>query len=100
MKDENNTSENEFCPRAECNRDEAAAAALAVGLYDEFRAGTYTCCQVMQWADEQWQAWHEAEMMDSTEPISSAENAGDIPVYIRKRRDRESGAGPYFPFLS
>jgi hypothetical protein len=30
--------------------------------------GTYTCCQIVQWADEQWQAWLEAAHEDGKQP--------------------------------
>jgi hypothetical protein len=45
-----------------CGSDEAQAAAdaRALGFEKEFQYGVYSCCQVVQWADEQWQVWVEA----------------------------------------
>lgn len=46
----------------------AAADARALGFLGEFAAGTYSCCQVVQWADEQWLAWQDAAREDGKVP--------------------------------
>lgn len=55
---------NGVCRRCGCNEALALADARAVGFQDEFLAGIYTCCQVVQWADEQWVAWQDAARED------------------------------------
>jgi hypothetical protein len=64
------------CNHCGCSTAEALADARALGFAEEFQAGTYTCCQIDQWADEQWQAWTE---------ISVEENEGaDYAYALRK----------------
>jgi hypothetical protein len=46
----------------------AAADARALGILNAFVAGVYTCCQTVQWADEQWLAWQEAACEDGKDP--------------------------------
>ena len=50
-----------------CGRTESQVAgdAKTLGLLQEFQSGVYTCCQVAEWADEQWLAWFEATQEDS-----------------------------------
>jgi hypothetical protein len=61
---------------------------------DEFLAGIYTCCQVVQWADEQWLAWEQAAREDGQAPeeVTSAlevePDALFVPVQVRKSRSR------------
>ena len=53
---------------ASCGRSESQviADARAVGLLQEFECGLYTCCQISEWADEQWLAWFTAAHEDGT----------------------------------
>ena len=53
------------CPK--CGRTEAqiTADAKTLGLLQEFQSGVYNCCQIVEWADEQWLAWFEATEEDS-----------------------------------
>ena len=86
------TKLNGACRQCGCTQAMAGADALAIGFLDEFVAGTYTCCQVVQWADEQWGAWEEAGRNDGKavgEVTSALEIEPDpllIPVYVKKRK--------------
>jgi hypothetical protein len=50
-----------------CGRTESQITcdAKTLGLLQEFQNGVYTCCQIAEWADEQWLAWLEATQEDS-----------------------------------
>jgi len=49
------------CRYCGCDEAQAAADVRALGFEKEFQyGGVYTCCQVVQWADEQWLVWAEA----------------------------------------
>jgi hypothetical protein len=88
---------NGVCRGCGCSQAQAAADAKAVGLEDEFQAGEYTCCQVVQWADEQWLAWREAAMSDGKAPedatrlLEIEESELFVPVHVRRRQDSHSG---------
>lgn len=81
---------NGVCRRCGCTAAAAAADAQAIGLSDGFLTGLYTCCQVVQWADEQWLAWHEAACEDgkpaeeATIPLELEPDARLVPVRVRK----------------
>jgi hypothetical protein len=47
---------------ATCGHTESQAIveAKTLGLQQEFESGIYTCCQIVEWAAEQSQAWFEA----------------------------------------
>ena len=47
---------------ATCGHTElqAIVEAKPLGLEQEFESGIYTCCQIVEWAAEQSQAWFEA----------------------------------------
>jgi hypothetical protein len=49
-----------------CARTEAQviADAKSLGLTQEFQSGVYNCCQISEWADEQWLAWFQATQED------------------------------------
>ena len=55
---------NGLCRNCGCDRAQAAADARVLGFEEEFASGIYTCCQVVQWADEQWLAWLNAAEQD------------------------------------
>jgi hypothetical protein len=62
--------------------------------------GIYSCCQVVAWADEQWQAWLEAanedgkQVDDVTRPLERLETEGVlVPVRIRRPHDLGFGTG-------
>lgn len=87
---------NGVCRRCGYRDDLAAADASALGLLDEFLEGTYSCCQVAQWADEQWIAWQDAGREDGkgdkvTGPLEVEPDAQ--LVFVRARRPK-LGADP------
>ena len=60
------------------------------GLSKEFASGIYTCCQVVQWADEQWLAWLDAaaqdgKMAEEARPLEISEAAREF-VHVRSRK--------------
>ena len=70
---------------------ESLADAKTLGLDEEFRAGVYTCCQIGEWAHEQWTAWFEATTEDAKrgceETIRADYEAEDAAlVLVRFRR--------------
>jgi hypothetical protein len=80
-----------------CGRTESRITADAknLGLLQEFQSGAYNCCQIVEWAEEQWLAWFEATMEDSTLADNmtgpSQGNEGDsdgvlVPVRLRRRQ--------------
>ena len=64
--EDDDTTVNGFCLNCWCNEAQAAADAKVLGFEEQFRAGIYSCCQIVQWADEQWLAWLEAANQDRT----------------------------------
>ena len=50
-----------------CGRSDSQVLADAgtLGLLQEFQCGIYTCCQISEWADEQWLAWSKAADEDA-----------------------------------
>jgi hypothetical protein len=48
------------CRNCGCNESDAIADARTLGFQQELETRLYTCCQIVGWADEQWQAWMEA----------------------------------------
>jgi len=88
---------NTICRHCGCTEAQAAADARAVGLLEEFRDAVYTCCQIVQWADEQWAAWEEAATEDGkptdevTRPLEIREtDVSLVPVPVRRPRDPRS----------
>jgi hypothetical protein len=78
-----------ICRHCGCTAPQAAADALVLGFEDEFQAGTYSCCQVVAWADEQWLAWTEAAAEDGrpeeevTRPLEILECPSLVPIRLR-----------------
>ena len=65
--------------------------AKALGLLLEFECGIYSCCQISEWADEQWLAWtkaaHEdAHYSDKADGPLRADEAEPMLVPVRLRR--------------
>jgi hypothetical protein len=56
------------CDSCGCTPAQIRADARNLGLEDEFKVGTYSCCQIVGWADDQWSAWAEAAAQDGKEP--------------------------------
>jgi hypothetical protein len=48
-----------------CTNSQAMADAKTLGLEQEFQSGIYTCCQIAEWAEEQWSAWAQATHEDA-----------------------------------
>ncbi|MFL6446178.1 MAG: hypothetical protein ACJ746_00510 [Bryobacteraceae bacterium] len=79
------------CTGCGCTESQAIADAKTLGLQQEFENRKYTCCQIAEWADEQWSAWTEATHQDAewrkdgrvSAELESAENA---LVPVRGRR--------------
>ena len=82
-----------ICRNCGCTASQAAADALVLGFQDEFKAGLYTCCQVVAWADEQWLAWAEAAAEDgkseedATKPLEVIESPDIVRVRLRLNRE-------------
>jgi hypothetical protein len=84
---------NGVCRDCGCNQSQAAADALVLGFEEEFASGTYTCCQVVQWADEQWLAWSKAaeqdgkKMEDITLPLEISDPTHEF-ARVRARKPK------------
>lgn len=76
----------ELCGRTE---SETMADARSLGLQEEFQSGTYTCCQISEWSDEQLLAWFEAAHADGecAEYVPPGQTeAQSVFVYVRAKR--------------
>lgn len=67
------------------------AEARVLGLTEEFYKGLYTCCQIAQWANEQFVAWVEAADEDRARANGTNGEADWLThepavVPLRKRR--------------
>jgi len=78
------------CGRTEV---ETTANAKTLGLWQEFQNGRYTCCQIAEWADEQWLAWHEATQADSkrVDDVTVHPEFGEgglvlVPIRLRRQQ--------------
>src|SRR5690348_6264650 len=80
-----------------CGRTDSqiAADAKTLGLLQEFQSGAYSCCQIVEWADEQWLAWFEATKEDSAlvdnmsgpSQVDEGDSEGVlVPVRLRRRQ--------------
>jgi hypothetical protein len=82
---------NGLCRQCGSNQAQAAVDARALGFEEEFASGIYTCCQVVQWADEQWLAWLNAAEQDGkmaedvTRPLEISEPTREF-VHVRSRK--------------
>ena len=54
-----------ICKTCGCTESQAIADAKTLGLQQELQGGIYTCCQVAEWANEQWWAWFKATQEDA-----------------------------------
>ena len=87
-----------ICRICGSRESQTIADARALGLLKELQSGTYTCCQIVAWADEQWLAWVQAAEEDGnweddvTRPLESAEaETVIIPIHLRRRQDPPLG---------
>ena len=78
-----------------CGRTESQmiADAKTLGLLQEFQCGVYTCCQIAEWADEQWLAWFEAteednKLVDDVTSRPDYEETQLVFVPVRLRRQQ------------
>jgi hypothetical protein len=74
------------CGRAE---PQITADAETLGLLQELQNGVYTCCQISQWADEQWLAWFEATQEDQEVTIRREFSEAElvlVPVRLRRQQ--------------
>jgi hypothetical protein len=81
-----------MCSKCGYTEHRAVKDAKALGLEKELKGGFYTCCQIAQWADEQWLAWLQAAEedckrdQDVMQPESSDPQVVLVPVRLRKPR--------------
>lgn len=82
-----------ICSGCGCTESLALAHAKALGFLLEFQSGIYTCCQIAEWADEQWSAWFEAtqEYGKSVENVTRPPELDEgeavlIPVRFHRRQ--------------
>jgi hypothetical protein len=77
------------CPTCGRSDSQVIADARALGLLQEFQCGRHTCCQISEWADEQWWAWFKAANEDANyahEPTVDVVGTERLLVPIRFRR--------------
>ena len=81
------------CTQCGRTESEVTADARTLGLLPEFECGAYSCCQIVEWADEQWLAWFEATQEDNKrvdDSILRPEFGEDglvlVPVRLRRRQ--------------
>jgi hypothetical protein len=67
-----------LCRLCGFTESEAVANAKALGLEQELESGLYTCCQISEWAREQFMVWSEA----------ASEDLESILVPVRLRRQQ------------
>lgn len=53
------------CKNCGCTESHVRADARTLGVQQEFESGVYTCCQIADWAQEQWLACVEATQQDA-----------------------------------
>ena len=91
------------CRSCGSTESQAIADARTLSLLRELENGVYTCCQIVEWADEQWLAWMEAAEEDGkpmdevTRPLESAE-VETVFVPIRLRYPLDPRLGNSFDF--
>jgi hypothetical protein len=73
------------CGRA---KPQINADAKTLGLLQELESGVYTCCQISQWADEQWLAWFKATQEDQDGIIRPEFNEAEL-VLVSVRLHRQ-----------
>jgi hypothetical protein len=83
------------CPKCGRTESQITADAKTLGLLQEFQSGVYSCCQIVEWADEQCLAWFEAAEGDSRlidnrtgrSQIDEGEDEGVlVPVRLRRQQ--------------
>ena len=86
------------CTKCGRTESEIVSDAKTLGLLQEFQCGVYKCCQIVEWADEQSQAWFEAAQEDREDSSvhdmmtglphvdDSATDGVLVPVRLRRRQ--------------
>ena len=83
------------CPKCGRTESQITADAKTLGLLQEFESGIYSCCQIVEWADEQCWAWCEAteedrrlvDSMTGRLQVDEDDNEGAVvPVRLRRRQ--------------
>jgi|SRR5579863_617974 len=82
------TNECAICGRS---GSQVIADAKTLGLLQEFESGIYSCCQISEWADEQWMAWYkaadeDANCVDKANSQLRPSEAEPVLVPVRFRR--------------
>lgn len=92
---------NKICMACGSTASQVVDDARTLGFLKELQRGTYTCCQIVVWADEQWLAWVQAAeedgkvVNDVTRPLESSEGE---TVVVPVRRPPDSRPGDHFDF--
>jgi hypothetical protein len=84
---------NEKCKNCGRAESQITADAKTLGLVQELQSGVYTCCQISEWADEQWLAWLEATQDDNKDDddVTIRPEFGEtdvilVPVRLRRQQ--------------
>ena len=83
----------DICRHCGCTAVQAIDDAKSLGFGRELQNGTYTCCQVVAWADEQWLAWMEAAEEDGmspdglTSPVKEEQETMVVRVITQRTQD-------------
>jgi hypothetical protein len=90
---ENMVLESDKCTKCRRTKSQITADARSLGLLEELQSGVYTCCEISQWADEQWLAWFEATQEDgkvledvTIRPEFTETNVVLVPVRLRRQQ--------------
>jgi hypothetical protein len=85
--------ESDTCRKCGRTKSQIIADARSLGVLEELQSGVYTCCEVSQWADEQWLAWFEATQEDdkileevTIRPEFTETNLVLVPVRLRRQQ--------------
>ncbi len=85
-----------MCTVCGYTKSRAMADANMLGLQQELESGFYTCCQIVQWADEQWLAWLDAAQQDRARVgqvgAVGLEPPEDVFVCVRLRQPKRGHA--------
>jgi hypothetical protein len=81
------------CMNCGRTQSQVIADAKTLGLLQEFEGGLYSCCQIMEWADEQCRAWFEALAQDGklADDRTTGHDVDDsdimlVPVHLRRKQ--------------
>ena len=79
------------CDSCKCNHLQARLYARTLDFEDEFLGGMYSCCQVVEWSEEQWLAWREAAREDgkTIEELTPPESEEAEKVFVKAPRRRQ-----------